>query len=73
MKTPLIETCDALYKYDIITISETMLDSTVNNNEIPIVCFSEEIYRSEHLSNTNMGGVCFFVFVMVYQLRDVLI
>ena len=58
MKIHLIEAYDALYKYDMITISGTMLDSTVRNNDIPIDVFSEEIYRSNHPSNTKMGGVC---------------
>ena len=57
IKIPLIETYDSLYKYDIITISETMLDHSVSNNEISIDGFSKEIYRSDHPSNTKIGGV----------------
>ena len=34
IKIPLIETYDALYKYDIIAVSESMLDQAVENDEI---------------------------------------
>ena len=65
MKIPFNETYDSLYKYDIIAISETMLDydiiiiySTEKNNKTHIDGFSENIYRSDHPSNTKMGGTC---------------
>ena len=60
IKIPLIETYDSLYKYDITTISETMLDHSVTNDDISIDGFSKEIYRSDHPSNTKVGGVCLY-------------
>ena len=61
MKIPLIEAYGTLYKYDIITISETMLDSSVSNNESLIDGISDEIYCSDYPNNTKMGGVCLFL------------
>ena len=57
IKTPLIETYDTLYKFDIIAISETMHDQSVKNDEIYIEGFSKEIYRSDHPNNIKTGGV----------------
>ena len=37
-----------------------MLDSSVSNNDILIDGFSDEIYHSDHPSNTKIGGVCLF-------------
>ena len=59
-KIPLIEAYDSLYKYYIIAISETMLDSSVTNEEICIEGYSKEIYRSDHPSNTKTGRVCLY-------------
>ena len=60
MKMALIEAYDTLYSYDIITMSKTMLNSSVNNNEIFIDGFSDAIYLRDHQRNTKMGGVCFY-------------
>ena len=60
IKTHLIETHDSLYKYDVITFSETMLDHSVINYDISIDGLSKEIYRSDHPSNTKIGGVCLY-------------
>ena len=37
-----------------------MLDHSVSNNDISIDGFSKEIYRSDHPSNTKIGGVCLY-------------
>ena len=37
-----------------------MLDSSVSNVDIFIEGFSREIYRSDHPSNTKLGGVCLY-------------
>ena len=54
----LIQTHDAIYKYDIIAVSESMLDCTITNDDIFIVGSSKDIYRSDHRSNTKIGEVC---------------
>ena len=61
MKLPFIEAYDALHKYDIITISEIMLESSVSNKEILIDGFSDEIYRSDYSSSKKMDGVCLYL------------
>ena len=60
LKKQLIQAYDAVYKYDIIAVSESMLDSTIKNDDIFIEGFSKDIYRSDHPSNTKIGGVCLY-------------
>ena len=60
-KVPLIEPYSSMYNYDIIALSETMLDNTVRNEDIYIEGFSKkEIFRNDHPSNTKVGGVCLY-------------
>ena len=60
VKKQLIEVYDAIHKYDIIAVSESMLDSTIKNDNIFIAGFNKDIYRSDHPSNTKLGGVCLY-------------
>ena len=60
IKKQLIEVYDAVHKYDVIAVSESMLDSTIKNDDISIEGFSKDIYRSDHPSNTKIGGVCLY-------------
>ena len=60
VKKQLIEVYDAIHKYDIIAVSESMLDSTIKNDNIFIEGFSKDIYQSDHPSNTKLGGVCLY-------------
>ena len=60
IKISLIETYNALHKFDIIAVSESMLDNSIKNDEIIIEGFSEDIFRSDHPSNTKTGGVCLY-------------
>ena len=62
IKIPLIETYDTLYKFDIIAVSETMLDNSIKKDEIYIEGFSKDVFRSDHPSNTNTGE---YVFILV--------
>ena len=57
---PLIEAYDSLYRYDIIAISESMLDSSVTNQGICIDDYSKEMYHSVHPSNTKAVRVCLY-------------
>ena len=59
-KIPLIEAYDAIHKFDVIAISESMLDSTVENEAIHIKGFSPEVFRTDHPSNSKNGGVCLY-------------
>ena len=60
IKIPLIEAYDAIHKFDVIAISESMLDSNIKNEAISIKGFSPEIFRSDHPSNSKTGGVCLY-------------
>lgn len=37
-----------------------MLSSEIKNEDISIDCFSKDISRNDHPSNSKMGGVCVF-------------
>ena len=41
--------------------SESMLDKSINDSDIFIEGFNREIFRSDHPSNTKVGGVCIYV------------
>ena len=60
IKIHLVETYDALYKFDIVVISESMLDQAVKYEAIYIEGLSKEIYCSDHPSNTKTGAMCLY-------------
>ena len=60
VKISLIEAYNSLHRFDVIAVSESMLDSSVSNDDIFIKGFSREIFRSDHPSNTKLGGVCLY-------------
>ena len=60
IKIPLIEAYNSVHHFDVIAISETMLDNSISDEDIFIEGFSREIYRSDHPSNTKLGGVCLY-------------
>ena len=49
----------SVHKFDLIGISETMLNSTIGNDVILTEGFSREIYRADHPSDNKIGGVFF--------------
>ena len=59
-KVSLIEAYNSVYKYDVIALSETMLDSSVSDEDIYIKGFSKDVLRNDHPSNTKVGGVCLY-------------
>ena len=52
MKTYII-----LHKFDVICLSETILDSTIPNDDDKLQIPGYTLIRSDHLSNTKRGGV----------------
>ena len=60
VKIPVIEAYNSVHRYDIFTISETMLNSTVHNDDIFIEGFSREIYRRDHVNSIRSSGVCIY-------------
>ena len=60
VKISQIEAYDAIHKFDVIAISESMLDGTIRNDAIRIKGFSPEVFRNDHPSNSKTGGVCLY-------------
>ena len=57
IKIPLIETYNYIFHYDIIALSETIINNSVPDEDIFIEGFSKEIFRSDHPSGDKKGGV----------------
>ena len=51
----LIEACNSVYKYDLISIVETHLESTVDNDKLTPERYS--IFEKNHPKNVKKGGV----------------
>ena len=60
VKNPLIEAYNSLYKYEVIAVSESMLDSKVRDEEISIEGFSKEVFRNDRPSDSKIEGVCMY-------------
>ena len=59
IKIPLIEAYNSIFHYDIIALSETIINNSVQDEDIFIEGFSKEIFRSDHPSGDKKGGVVF--------------
>ena len=51
---------EAVYHYDMIAISETFLNSKINDSDICIQGFSHDVFRKDHPNDTSRGGVCLY-------------
>ena len=60
IKIPLIEAYNSIFHYDIIALSETIINNSVPDEDIFIEGFSKEIFRSDHPSGDKKGGVCIY-------------
>ena len=60
IKTSLMEAYNSVHHFDVIAISESMLDQSISNEDISIEGFSREIFRSDHPSNSKIGGACLY-------------
>ena len=58
IKTSLIQAYNSLHHFNILAISETMLDRSIGNDGIYIQGFSRDILRSDHPSNSKTRGAC---------------
>ena len=47
----------SIYNFDILCLSETYLDSTTSSNDSNLVIPGQDLYRADHLSNVNYGGI----------------
>ena len=56
-----MEVYNSVHHFDVMALSETMLDQSVKNEDIFIQGFSRETYHNDHPSNSkNRGNVCIF-------------
>ena len=61
-KITLIKAYNAVYHYDVITISETFLNSKINDSDICMQGFSHDVFCKDHPNDTSRGGVgCIFI------------
>ena len=60
IKIPLIEAYNSIFHYDIIALSETIINNSVQDEDIFFEGFSKEIFRSDHLSGDKKGGICIY-------------
>ena len=49
-----------MYHYDLIAISESMLDKSIPNDDIFIHGFSRNIFWSDHPGESKIGGACLY-------------
>ena len=60
-KISLIEAYNSAFNYDLIAVSDTRLNQSIDNEDIPIEGFSSDIIRSDHPSNSRVpAGVCIY-------------
>ena len=57
IEIPLTEVYNSIFHYDIIALSETIINNSVPDENIFIKGFSEEILSSNHPSGDKKGGV----------------
>ena len=60
-KISLIEAYNSTFNYDLITVSDTRLNQSIDNEDILIEGFSSDIFHSDHPSNSRVPGrVCIY-------------
>ena len=59
-KVSSLKTYNALYKYDIICLSETFLDSSISSNDPSLLLDGYTLIRADHPMNVKKGGVCIY-------------
>ena len=60
IKISLIEAYNSIFHYDFFAISESLLNESIENNDLFIEGFSKEIFRNDHSSGNKVSGVCLF-------------
>ena len=59
-RTPLIETLQSSYDFDVFGVSESMLSDKHTNEDIHIHGFSPDPFRNDKATDTRNGGVCLY-------------
>ena len=60
IKTLLIEAQNSVMHFDLLALSETFLDTSVEEEKLFIQGFSKEIWQSDHPRDTKQGVVCLY-------------
>ena len=60
LKVSQLQAFNLVHKFDILCTSETHLDSSVSKDDNALSIEGYSIIRTDHLSNTNRGGVCIY-------------
>ena len=60
IKIPLMKAYNSIHHFDLFAVSESMLSSETNNENISIEGFSKDALRSDHPSNSRIRGVCVY-------------
>ena len=70
VKMPLIEAYVTFYNYDIICLSETFLNSEINNDDSRLNISGYNLLRADHPTDTKRGGVLYLLTKTIYQLLE---
>ena len=52
--------------FDIVCLSETFLNSSIQNDHHKLKIDGYNLIRSDHLSNSEKGGVCIYLYTFIY-------
>ena len=50
----------SIHNFAILCLSETYFDSTISSNDSKLIISSYDLYRVDHPSNVNRGGICIY-------------
>ena len=59
-KISLLAAYNSVYRYDIICISESFLDSTISDDDNILHMEGYDLIRADHPNNIKRGGVCLY-------------
>ena len=72
IKLSLLRAYVSTYKYDVICISETYLDSDTSTVDENLEIAGYTLIRADHPSNTKRGGVCsYYKHSLAFRLLDI--
>ena len=72
IKLSLLRAYVSTYKYDVICISETYLDSDTSTADENLEIAGYTLIRADHPSNTKRGGVCsYYKHSLAFRLLDI--
>ena len=60
IKLSLLKPYIAIHKYDVVCLSETYLNASISNDDDSLDVSGHNLFRTDHPSNTNRGGVCIY-------------